>query len=134
MVKRTDIPNPAPAALAIIAGPALIIEWMNERWYEMAARFTDDELVGHPITEYMPVAGSDVIERAYNYALDTGETAYLTGELVGPNGVMGIMANVYRLPDGKLLLAVWHTAPEPIADIDGPVGRVRLEEECPDRP
>ncbi len=133
MVQRTGSPVDAPAAIAILEGPGLVLTWVNQRWYDMLGKFTQEEVVGRSITEYLPGAGSPEMERAINNTLDTGEASYLTGEFVGSHGVMGMVATIERLPDGKLIVTAWHPYGVPIAEADGPVGRVRVGREAAER-
>ena len=133
MVQRTDTPEPVPLALALLEGPNLIIEWANDHTYRMAAQFTDAEIIGHSIGEYLPIKESAEVERALNNCADTGEPSHVSGEIVGPMGVMAVRASIYRLPGGKILVTAWHPILQPIAEKDGPVGTVRAGDEVPDR-
>jgi PAS fold len=133
MVERRQEAMMSPVALVQLQGPALTIEWANPRFYEMAAMFSDDEFLGHSVNEYLPEMHSPTIERALNNAWDTGEPASLEGEVVGPGGVMSFAATAYRLPGDRLLVAMWHPSSEPIAEIDGTIGQMRMGEEAPDR-
>jgi len=118
MVRRKETSTPAPAAIAILEGPALVITWVNQRWYEMLGKFTLEEPVGHAITEYLPGAGSPEMERAINNTRDTGEASHLAGEFAGPHGVMGMLATIEKLPDDKLIVTAWHPYGVPIAEAD----------------
>ncbi len=133
MVERIEATPPVPVAMAILNPPALAFQWANEYAYQMFARFTDEEIAGHPITEFLPIQSSPEIERALNNTTDTGEPAHLKGEIVGPEGVMPIYTSIYRLPDGNLLIVSWHPTSEPVAEKDAPVGTIRMGDEVPER-
>jgi hypothetical protein len=122
MVKRVPDPHTVPVAIAIVLAPTLEIEWCNEYLYAMAARFTDEEIVGHPIGEFLPIDRVPEIEIAFNNCADTGEPAFLEGEIVGPAGVMRLMTSVYRIPGNRLLVVAWHPVPEPIGESDETIG------------
>jgi len=122
MVKRVPNPHAVPVALAVVEAPTLVIDWCNEYLYAMAARFTDEEIVGHPIGEFLPLDRVPEIEVAFNNCADTGEPAFLEGEIVGPNGVMRLMTSIYRIPGDRLLVVAWHPVPGPIAESDEPIG------------
>jgi len=122
MVKRVPSPHSVPVALAIVEARTLVIEWCNEYLYAMAARFTDEEIVGHPIGEFLPIHRIPEIELALNNCADTGEPAFLQGEVVGPDGVMPLFTSVYLIPGDRLLIVAWHPVPEPVAESDEPIG------------
>jgi hypothetical protein len=122
MAKRVPYPQNVPVALAILEAPSLVLEWCNEYMYAMAARFTDQEIIGHPIGQFLPIERVPEIEMGFNYAADTGEPAFLEGEVVGPAGRMTLHASIHRIPGGKLLVTAWHPIPEPLGPSDEPVG------------
>jgi hypothetical protein len=127
MVERIPTPETVPVALAIVEGPSLILEWCNEYVYQMAAMFTDQEIVGHPIGEFLPISNIPEIELAINNCADTGEPSHLTGEIVGPAGVMSIYASIYRVPGDRLLITAWHPVPEPIGQSTEPIGTIHAQ-------
>lgn len=124
MAKRVPDPHTVPVALAIVEAPTLVIEWCNEYLYAMAERFTDQEIVGHPIGEFLPIDQVPEIEIAFNNCADTGEPAFLQGEIVGPAGVMQLFTSIYRIPDNRLMIVAWHPIPEPIEQSDEPLGTI----------
>ncbi len=128
MVKRVPTPQSVPVALAIVEGPSLVIEWANEYLYAMACRFTDQEIAGHPIGEFLPINQVPEIEVAINNCADTGEPSFLEGEIVGPDGVMSMFASVYRIPGNRLLIAAWHPVPGPLGESDEPLGTIHAHE------
>jgi hypothetical protein len=125
MAKRVLHPLSVPVALMIVQAQTLTIEWCNEYMYVMAEMFTDQEIVGHPIGEFLPLDQVPEAELAINNAADTGEPAFLEGEVVGPDGVMSIFTSIYRIPGGRILIAAWHPSPVPIRQTTDPVGTVR---------
>ncbi len=122
MAKRVPDPHTVPVALAVVESRTLAVEWANEYLYAMAARFTDEEIVGHPIGEFLPLDRVPEIELAINNCADTGEPAFLEGEIVGPAGVMLLFTSIYRIPGDRLLIVAWHPVPEPTGQSDEPVG------------
>jgi hypothetical protein len=123
MVTRLPDPHTVPVAIAIVEAPTLVIEWCNEYLYAMAERFTDEEIVGHPIGEFLPIDQAPEIEVAINNCADTGEPAFLEGEVVGPGGVMmQLFASIYRIPDNRLLIVTWHPTLDPVGQSDEPAG------------
>ncbi len=122
MARRVDVPESVPVALAIVDASTLVIRWYNEYLCAMASRFTDEEIMGHPIGEFLPIDRVPEIEHAFNNCSDTGEPAFLEGEIVGPAGVMRLFTSVYRIPGNQLLIAAWHPVPEPVGQSDEPIG------------
>lgn len=132
MARRVPEPHSVPVALAIVQAPTLVIEWANEYLYAMAARFTDEEIVGHPIGEFLPIDRVPEIEIAINNCSDTGEPAFLEGEIVGPAGVMPMATSIYRIPGDRLLIVAWHPVPEPTGQSDEPIGTLHARSMKPD--
>lgn len=134
MVERIDLPGSVPIAACILEGPSLVLRWANERAYSMVERFTDQEITGHPVGEFIPLDLSPDVELALNNCADTGEPSHLVGEIVGPGGVMSLRISIYRIPGGDLLVMAWHPTPHHIAEKDGVVGTVRTTAQSPERP
>ncbi len=127
MAKRVPSPHTVPVALAIVDAPTLEIRWANEYLYAMAERFTDQEITGHPIGEFLPIDRVPEIELAIVNCADTGEPSFLEGEIVGPAGVMPMASSIYRIPGGQLLITAWHPVAEPIGTSTEPIGTMHAQ-------
>jgi hypothetical protein len=95
---------PVKAKAVLIDPQAMTVSWMNEAG---AQDFPGAEstLAGTPVERAVPLAELLGVPKALRDAARTGEPRHLHADLVSSaKGSVAIVASVYRLPDGQLLL------------------------------
>lgn len=79
------------------------VVWVNEA--AAPAQPGDEDAPGLPIERFLPLADALGLPGALREAADTGVPRHLSTDLVSTSsGSMAMVASVYRLPDGMLLV------------------------------
>ena len=102
--------NPAVRVKAVLIDPAsMTAVWMNEAAAQDLADADRESVSGLPIDQAVPLAQILGVPEALRAAADTGAAQSLQASLVSTaQGSVAIVASVYCLPDGNLLLLMEH--------------------------
>ena len=102
--------NPAVRAKAVLIDPAsMTAVWMNEAAAQDLSDADRESVPGLPIDQAVPLAQILGVPEALRAAADTGAAQSLQASLVSTaQGSVAIVASVYCLPDGNLLLLMEH--------------------------
>jgi hypothetical protein len=95
---------------AVLIDPAsMTAVWMNEAAAQDLADADRESVPGLPIDQAVPLAQILGVPEALRAAADTGAAQSLQASLVSTaQGSVAIVASVYCLPDGNLLLLMEH--------------------------
>ena len=108
MAHKPDEQNTPVRAKAVLIDPgSMTIMWMNESASHDLADEGSDAPAAASIAQMAPAAG---LPDALRAVADTGVTQHLRADLVSTyQGSMAVVASIYRVPDGKLLVLVENT-------------------------
>lgn len=103
-------PNAPVRAKAVLIDPeSMTVLWMNEAAAQDHSGGSACSVVGTSVAEAVPLADTLGIPEALCKTAETGEAQHLRADLVSTSrGSVLIVASVYRLPDGRLLLLMEH--------------------------
>lgn len=104
--------TPVNAKAALIDPGSMTVLWMNESASQIFSDRDSGALPGVPIEQVIPMAKTLGVPEALRAVANTGVAQHLQVNVVSTSkGSMAIVASIYRLPDGKLLMLMdhdWH--------------------------
>ena len=104
--------TPVNAKAALIDPGSMTVLWMNESASQVFSDRESDSVPGLSIDQAIPMANTLGVPEALRAVANTGVAQHLRVNVVSTSrGSMAIVASIYRLPDGKLLMLMdhdWH--------------------------
>lgn len=104
--------EPVRAKAALIDPASMRVVWVNESAAEALEDRASGPVTGMDIDQLIPMAESLGVPEALRVASATGTPQHLRADVISmTRGNLSIVASVYRLPDGMLLLLsehAWH--------------------------
>ncbi len=107
MQSREEPTGPVKTKAILIDAASMTVLWMNEAALQDLSEYDAASVAGVPVAEGVPLSDILGAPEALRAVAETGVPQHLRANLVSTSrGSMVIVASVYRLPDGNLLLLI----------------------------
>jgi len=107
-----DGKDPVRAKAALIDPASMRVVWVNESAAQVLENRVSGPVDSMTLDQLVPMAESLGVPEALRVASDTGAPQHMRADVISmTRGNLSIVASVYRLPDGMLLLLsehAWH--------------------------